>query len=37
MEAFLGNSVLDGLRADYRDSDNLAAGGMDDLVGVAAK
>ena len=32
-----GNSDLDGLRADYRDSDNLVAGGRDDLVGAAAK
>ena len=36
-EACLGNSVLDGLRADYRDSDNLVAGDRDDLAAVAAK
>lgn len=35
--AFLGNSVLDGLRAGCRDSDNLVAGDKDDLVGAAAK
>jgi hypothetical protein len=35
--AFLGNSDLDGLRADYRGSDNLVAGDRDDLVGVAAR
>lgn len=35
--ACLGNSVPDGLRADYRDSDNLVAGGRDDLVGAAAR
>ena len=32
-----GNSDLDGLRADYRDSDNLVAGDKDDLAAVAAK
>lgn len=32
-----GNSDLDGLRADYRDSYNLVAGGRDDLVGAAAR
>jgi hypothetical protein len=32
-----GNSVLDGLRADYRDSDNLVADDRDDLAGVAAR
>ena len=35
--ACLGNSVLDGPRAGYRDSDNLVAGGRDDLVGAAAR
>jgi hypothetical protein len=35
--ACLGNSVLDGLRADCRDSDNLVAGDRDDLVGAAAR
>lgn len=35
--ACLGNSDLDGLRAGYRDSDNLVAGDKDDLAGVAAK
>lgn len=37
MEAFLGNSVLDGLRAGCRDSDSLVAGDMDGLVGAAAR
>ena len=35
--ASLGSSDLDGLRAGYRDSDNLVAGDRDDLVGVAAR
>jgi hypothetical protein len=35
--ASLGNSDLDGLRADCRGSDNLAAGDRDDLAGVAAR
>ncbi len=35
--ACLGNSALDGLRADYRGSDNLGAGDKDDLVGAAAR
>lgn len=37
MAACPGNSDLDGLRADCRDSDNLVASDRDDLVGVAAK
>ena len=35
--ASLGNSDLDGLRADCRDSDNLVADDRDDLVGAAAR
>jgi hypothetical protein len=35
--AFLGSSDLYGLRADCRDSDNLAAGDRDDLVEDAAR
>jgi hypothetical protein len=35
--AWLGSSDLDGLRAGYRDSDNLVAGDKDDLAAVAAR
>lgn len=35
--ASLGSNDLDGLRADCRGSDNLVAGGRDDLVGAAAR
>lgn len=37
MVACQGNSDLDDPRADYRDSDNLVAGGRDDLAGAAAR
>ena len=37
MVACLGNSDLDGLRADCRGSDNLVASDRDDLVGAAAR
>ena len=37
MVACQGNSDLDDPRAGYRDSDNLVAGGRDDLVGAAAR
>ena len=36
-EACLGNSVLDGLRADCRGNDNLVAGDRDDLAEAAAR
>jgi hypothetical protein len=35
--ACLGSNDLDGPRAGFRDSDNLVAGGRDDLVGAAAR
>ena len=35
--ACLGSSDLNGLRADYRGSDNLVASDTDDLVGAAAR
>lgn len=37
MVACLGNSDLDGLRADCQGSDTLAASDRGDLVGAAAK
>lgn len=37
MVASLGNSVLDGLRADYPGNDNLLASDRDDLMEAAAR
>ncbi len=37
MVAFLGNTDLDGLRADCRGSDNLEAGDRADLVVAATR